>query len=109
MPHRFLLQILRDLAKKGIVHPTRGGGGGFTLERPPDAISLLEAIEAIDGPLAAGRLGLGNLMPGIVQRIENALARASEVCRGHLRDVCLSDLLTPESLLDGQVEPGPVT
>ncbi len=54
MPERFLLQILRDLAKRGILHSTRGGGGGFALERHPDDISLLDMIEAIDGPLAAG-------------------------------------------------------
>jgi Rrf2 family protein len=108
MPHRFLLQILRDLAKQGIVRPTRGGGGGFALERSPAAISLLDVIEAIDGPVIPGRLGLGTLCPEIAQRVEEALTRASEICRGHLENICLSDLLAPATLLDGEVGPAPV-
>ncbi len=54
MPERFLLQILRDLSKQGILLSTRGGGGGFMLEREPQDVSLLEMIEAIDGPLGSG-------------------------------------------------------
>jgi Rrf2 family protein len=53
MPERFLLQILRDLAKQGILQSTRGGGGGFTLGKPVQEICLLEVIEAVDGPLCA--------------------------------------------------------
>ena len=45
MPERFLLQILRDLAKQGILQSTRGGGGGFMLDRRPEEVSLLEVIE----------------------------------------------------------------
>src|SRR5258707_15423661 len=51
MPERFLLQILRHLVTHGILHSTRGVEGGYTLERRPEEISLLEVIEAIDGPL----------------------------------------------------------
>src|SRR3990167_5570898 len=53
MPERFLLQILRDLAKQGILQSTRGGGGGFMLNRRPEEISLLEVIEAVEGPMTA--------------------------------------------------------
>src|ERR1700687_5384355 len=51
MPERFLLQILRHLVTHGILHSTRGVDGGYALERKPEEISLLEIIEAIDGPL----------------------------------------------------------
>src|SRR4029078_8838136 len=53
MPERFLLQILRNLVTHGILHSTRGVDGGYSLERKPDDISLLDLIEAIDGPLIA--------------------------------------------------------
>src|SRR5208282_473426 len=53
MPERFLLQILRHLVTHGILHSTRGVEGGYTLDRPPEKISLLQLIEAIDGPMQA--------------------------------------------------------
>jgi len=93
MPQRFLLQILRDLAKQRIVRPTRGGSGGFALERTPDKISLLELIEAIDGPLLPSPLLLGNLAAEVAQRVQQALTDVFEVCRDRLRAIRLSDLL----------------
>src|SRR5436190_15516690 len=58
MPERFLLQILRNLVTHGILRSTRGVDGGYSLIRSPDQISLLEVIEAIEGPYdAATSLG----------------------------------------------------
>src|SRR6188768_840533 len=50
MPERFLLQILRNLVTHGILRSTRGVDGGYALVKPADQISLLEVIEAIEGP-----------------------------------------------------------
>src|SRR5688500_6281124 len=50
MPERFLLQILRNLVTHGILRSTRGVEGGYALLRPAEEISLLEVIEAIEGP-----------------------------------------------------------
>ena len=54
MPERFLLQILRNLVTHGILRSTRGVDGGYSLVRSPDEVSLLEVIEAIEGPLNTG-------------------------------------------------------
>jgi Rrf2 family protein len=40
------------LAKAGIVRSTRGVKGGFALAKKPAEISLLNVVEAIDGPVA---------------------------------------------------------
>jgi Rrf2 family protein len=93
MPERFLLQILRDLAKQGLLTSTRGGGGGFTLGRRPEEITLLEIIEAVDGPLNPG-LALRNRFPAEVgDRLYRALERATETTRQQLRAVKLTDLM----------------
>jgi Rrf2 family protein len=47
----FLAKITRPLLKRGILSAVRGVGGGFRLGRPPDTISMLEVIEALQGPL----------------------------------------------------------
>jgi Rrf2 family protein len=52
IPLTFLAKIISQLSNSGIVHATRGARGGITLARPANEISLLEVVEAIDGPIA---------------------------------------------------------
>ena len=46
-----LSKVLQRLARYGMVKSFRGIGGGFTLARPAQEISLLEVFEAIEGGL----------------------------------------------------------
>jgi len=48
----FLTKILQPLIKKGIVSSQRGVGGGFLLARDPQDISILDLLEAQEGPLS---------------------------------------------------------
>ncbi len=52
IPKVFLAKILQKLSKAGIVRSYRGVKGGFELARRPKQISLLDIIEAIEGPVA---------------------------------------------------------
>ena len=52
LPKQYLSKIFNSLARSGLILPVRGKGGGFLLARSPEATSLLEVIEAIQGPLA---------------------------------------------------------
>jgi Rrf2 family protein len=47
----FLGKIVQSLAKAGILATRRGVGGGISLAKPVDDFTLLEVIEAIEGPL----------------------------------------------------------
>jgi Rrf2 family protein len=47
----YLAKILQLLAAKSIIASTRGIGGGFSLTRPASAVSCMEILEALDGPL----------------------------------------------------------
>ncbi len=58
IPRSFLAKILQRLARASIVKSFRGVKGGFQLNRPPSEISLLNVIEAIEGPVAMNRCTL---------------------------------------------------
>ena len=51
IPPSFLAKIISQLSIAGLLHTSRGARGGVTLAREPENISLLEVIEAIDGPI----------------------------------------------------------
>jgi len=52
IPEKFLEQILLILKNAGFIQSKRGLGGGYSLNRPPDQISLGDVIRLIDGPLS---------------------------------------------------------
>jgi Rrf2 family cysteine metabolism transcriptional repressor len=47
---RFLVQILLDLKRAGLVESTRGAAGGYALARRPDEVSLYDILRVIDPP-----------------------------------------------------------
>jgi len=51
IPPSFLAKIISQLSIAGLLHTSRGARGGVTLARDPKDVSLLEVIEAIDGPI----------------------------------------------------------
>jgi Rrf2 family protein len=51
IPPSFLAKIISQLSIAGLLHTSRGARGGVTLARQPEDITLLEVIEAIDGPI----------------------------------------------------------
>lgn len=52
IPPSFLAKIVSQLSVAGVVQTSRGARGGVSLSRPPSNITLLEVVEAIDGPIA---------------------------------------------------------
>lgn len=51
IPPSFLAKIVSQLSIAGLLHTSRGARGGVTLARDPGEITLLEVVEAIDGPI----------------------------------------------------------
>jgi Rrf2 family protein len=52
IPPSFLAKIISQLSIAGLIHTSRGAHGGVTPARPPEEITFLEVVEAIDGPIA---------------------------------------------------------
>lgn len=47
----FLVQILNDLRRAGLIDSRRGKSGGYLLGRPPEEITLRQVVEAVDPAL----------------------------------------------------------
>lgn len=53
IPLEYLLKILQQLVRANVLHSKRGPRGGFSLATPANKISMLQIIEAIDGPMVS--------------------------------------------------------
>ena len=51
IPPSFLAKIVSQLSIAGLIHTSRGARGGVSLARQPEEISILDVVEAIDGPI----------------------------------------------------------
>ncbi len=52
IPPAFVRRIITHLGKANLITTTRGSGGGLALARPSGEISLLDVVQAVEGPLA---------------------------------------------------------
>jgi Rrf2 family protein len=94
VPKAYLSKVLQSLCRAGLVHSQRGVGGGVTLTRKPEALTVLEVINAVDPirrirecPLAIQSHGL-KLCP-LHQRLDDSL----KTIETNFRETTLNDLL----------------
>ena len=93
MPERFLLQILRNLVTHGILRSTRGVDGGYALLRPANEITLLDLVEAIEGPLESAESASEVLPAASRQKLQAVLRDINAAARKQLDAVKVSELL----------------
>jgi Rrf2 family transcriptional regulator, nitric oxide-sensitive transcriptional repressor len=61
VPRAYLSKVLQELRKAGLVRCRRGVGGGVCLALPPDRISILQVVNAVE---PARRFHAGPLLEG---------------------------------------------
>lgn len=52
IPRKFLELILAELKQHGILQSRKGRGGGYTLAKNPDTITVASVLRVLDGPIA---------------------------------------------------------
>ena len=55
IPPKYLSKIMLSLRNAGLIAATRGTNGGYTLQRPADAIHLVDIVQVFDGPSTGPR------------------------------------------------------
>ena len=58
-PLFYLAKTLQQLARRHILHSVKGPSGGFSLNRPPRKISVMDVVDALDGSDAFERCAVG--------------------------------------------------
>lgn len=90
----FLVQILNDLRRAGLVESRRGKAGGYLLGRAADAITLRQIVEAVDPALLQCSVGNdGESGPANRKAWEKISARVCEA----LEEVTLESMATGDS------------
>jgi Rrf2 family protein len=94
IPHPFMVKVVGDLRRSGLIATAAGRTGGIKLARPAVHISLLNIVEAVEGPIAlthclvrSGECPANDLCPAhhIWTRVQGAL-------RDELEAITLADL-----------------
>ncbi|HZT80365.1 MAG TPA: Rrf2 family transcriptional regulator [Gemmataceae bacterium] len=93
IPERFLLKLLLPLVSAGILRSVRGPGGGYRLTRPASQVSVLDVIQAVDGPIRGEVPAVGKgPASAFDRRLRAACNEAAQLTRERLARVSIADL-----------------
>lgn len=95
-------KVLKPLAQAGLVLAFRGAAGGYRLARPASEISLVEIVEAMEGPLAMTECSIHEGQCGIEHSCSARAnwRRINDVVADALRRVTLADMTLPAPAAD---------
>ena len=95
IPIEYLLKIMNQLVRADILRSKRGPSGGYSLARPAKDITMLEVIEAVDGPFHRSfdfaSQAKKNRFSG---RMEQVCQKASDQAIAILKKTRFSDLVS---------------
>ncbi len=83
VPVQFLEQLFAVLRRAGVLSSQRGVKGGYRFAREPSAVTVLEVVELLDGPLGRDSTGV--------------FADAAEAARKVLESTTIADVIERES------------
>jgi Rrf2 family iron-sulfur cluster assembly transcriptional regulator len=91
----YLEQMFGRLRRVGIVDSTRGPGGGYTLGRPANRVSVAEIVSAVDEPMVDDESGLSREL----------WQKLNEVMLAHMATITLESLVEAHRVQGAEVEP----
>jgi len=96
---KYLVQILIQLKRMGLVESARGKHGGYSLAKPPNKISLGEVIREVGGPLlpmANSATKKESVFATIWTEVEEAMAKV-------LDKISFEDILNKAKGMEGAI------
>ena len=95
IPEKYLVHILLQLKRAGIVSSVRGAQGGYLLVQLPSAISLLDVVTAVEGPILEP-------LPGVASASGEVVAAWRKVARTLSESLAAVSI---QSILDEAAKP----
>jgi Rrf2 family protein len=92
IPRMYFRRLVKRLARAGVVFSSRGSSGGCRLGRPAADISVLDVIDAIEGPVQGAVAVGGKDDLRLDKRLEGICNRVAQATRQILQQTSLADL-----------------
>jgi Rrf2 family protein len=94
IPERFLLKVLKPLVSARVLLSVKGPNGGYRLAKAAGEITLLEILEAVDGPIRGLAPLSGEKKNGTLNsKLETICKESADQIRKHLGGVKISQLV----------------
>jgi Rrf2 family transcriptional regulator, cysteine metabolism repressor len=77
IPVQFLEGLFATLRRAGILQSQRGVKGGYSFATPPEQVTVLAVVEALEGSLSAGAAEAGTVWEDAAEALRTQLARAT--------------------------------
>lgn len=95
VPSQYLEQLLGNLRRAGLVSTVRGAQGGYQMAKTPEAITLLDIVDAMEGPVAMSECTLPD---HVCEKAGTCPVRwvwqhVTDSINNELRSIRLSDML----------------
>jgi FeS assembly SUF system regulator len=110
IPAPTVAKLMGTLARGGLLTASRGVAGGFTLSRDPGNISVVDMVEAVDGPIALTSCAGNDVNDCVMEghcAIRGHWAPINQAVRGALAAVTLADLVRPAAAAAPLAAPAP--
>lgn len=97
-------KVLKALVRAGLLRSTRGQGGGYTLARPAEQISVAQIVRCFEGPVGLTECGSGaESEHGACEQesvcsIRGNWQRISQVVLAALEAMSLADMIRPAAM-----------
>lgn len=97
IPERFLLKVLKPLVSVRILLSIKGPNGGYRLARAANEITLLDILEAVDGPIRGqASFARDDTEGSLNKRLDLICNQAAEQIRKQLGRIKISELAARE-------------
>ncbi len=94
IPERFLLKVLKPLVSARVLQSIKGPNGGYKLAKSASDISILEILEAVDGPIRGHTSWAEENNAPLNNKLENICKQSADQVRKYLEKVRLTDLIS---------------
>ena len=94
IPERFLLKVLKPLVSARVLTSIKGPNGGYKLARQPSDITMLEILEAVDGPIRGQAPFSEENSSPLNSKLESICKTSADSVRKQLEKIKISELVS---------------